>query len=392
MREGEKVEKGYIFCDWLTVIIPFKHEKRKHSGQNVSIDENGKIEYTKHRRKMIEASSSARVSIRSVNTFDLMGQNEDAFKFGLKIHCLENLKDKRTTEFDALEISGNPTKWLNRGHNIWGCDDIERAIGQFIKEVLKKADIELNLWELKQLRDFQIYPSRIDLTTNFRLSSESDAKRWLEAVVAQAKSKYQASKSYATSAYFGERSKIKTTVFYKKKEEFIKNSKELKKEMTSEDYKTILNETETLIRYEHRLQSQWFRKRNINTIKNFLNIYKKLNIMGDEMAQLKLGQMDLSDKEVNEQQKALFEALKGQRVRNSVVATFAAWKNGENPREMISDDTYWKHKKMILALTGIDITNQRVITKEVGKVVPLVQYITAYAAAPSASYEKLMYA
>jgi len=388
----KKDEKSYIFCDWLTVIIPFKHEKRQHDGKNVSIDANGAIEYTKHKRKMIEASSSARVSIRSINTLDLMGSNEDVTKFTFKIHCLENIKDKRAFEFDALEISGNPTKWLNRGHNIWGCNDIEKAVSQFIKEVLKKANISLNLWELKQVRDLKIYPSRIDLTTNFRLSSESDAKRWLEAVVSQAKSKYQASKSYATSAYFGERSKIKTTVFYKKKEEFIKNSKKLKKEMTDKNYQTILNETETLIRYEHRLQSQWFRKRNINTLKNFLNIYKEINIMEDELKQLKLGQMDLSDSEINEQQKAILKALEGQRIRHSVLSTFTSWKLGEDIRSLMTRNLYFKHKKIIKEITNIDITNKRITTKDAGKVIPLVQYITAFAAAPSSEYSKLMYA
>jgi len=380
-----------VFCDWITIVIAYKHDKRLENGNITSVNAAGEVEYVKHKRHMVEASSSARVSLRSVQTLEMMGHNEDVAKFTFKIHCLENPRDKRSTRFDALEISGNPTKWLNRGHNIWGSTDIEGAIALFIQEVLKEAGIELNLWELKQVKDLQVYPNRIDLTTNFRMDSENDAKRWLDAVCTQSKSRYQAAKGYGTSAYFGERSKRKTTVFYKKKEEVMRNSKKLKKEIEPKDYKTIIDEAETLVRFEMRLHSQWFRAKKVNTLANFIKIMGKIDMMRNELEQLKLGQMDLSDDEVNRQKEILFDSLEGQRIRASVISTFNDWKNGENPRRSCSANTYWKYKKIIKGVTGIDIANERVISKK-GKVVPLVTYITAYASAPSQDYARLMHA
>lgn len=340
---------------------------------------------------MVEASSSARTSLRSLRSAELCGQKEELEDFYFKIACLDNPKGEKT-KFDCLEISGNPTKWLNKGHNLWGTDNIEMAIEQYIKEVLAAAGITLSDWERNKVDNLEVYPQRIDLTSNIRCDGEGEALRLTEAMANQSKSKYQAARGYGTSAYFGEKSKVKTTVFYKKRDEFVFNWKKVNKDDKDliKHYDLLYKETEGLVRYEHRLKTQWFRKRNLNTLRKFLNIKGDLNIMENNLEQLNLGQMDISDEEVNRIQAQLFEQLEGLRIRNSIISTFKDWKLGENVEASMARNTYFKHKKMIKNLTGLDISNPR-RKAEFGKVVPLITYVTGQVSAPSNEYKQIMF-
>jgi len=383
----------YIFNDWATVLIPCKHNERHHGGIVSSTDTDNKLEWKKHKRLMLDAdgSASARVSVRSVDCLERTGTNEDYEAWSRKWHCIISNPDKTPTKFDCLEISGNPTKWLNKGHNVWGSQDMAAAFFDWVKEVLSVLGIELSLWEYNQLKNGYVMPMRMDITSNMRVDASSDVKRLLNAIQQQADSRYQNRSAVGTTAYFGKDSRVKSIVFYDKHVEFMNQTKKKKfKGKLGNNLGTVLVETQGLIRYELKLKSQWFRTKHFNTLYGFFNYMDNNSLMEDELDKLNLGQLDMSDDEINKKEALLMESLKGQRVRNSVMNSFYYWKQGNVVKDRVQKDTFYKHRKIIEPITGIDIKNQRVIEGK-GKVVPLITYVRASFSSPGKEYSDLIY-
>jgi len=384
----------YIFNDWTTVLIPHNHNERHYGGIVAATDESGELEWSKHKRLMVDldGSASARVSIRSVNCFDRIGSKEDINDWERKWGCILNNPDKANYKFDCLEISGNPCKWLNKGHNIWGAQDMRGAFLAYVKQVLATLGVELSLWERGQLKACLVMPMRMDITSNMRVESKPDVKRLLNAIQQQADSRYQGRSAVGTTAYFGKDSKVKSLVFYDKETEFLRHATKNKDKtgIVAQNLSNIWDETRGLIRYELKLKSQWFRARHINTLNAFFAYMEDNSIMEDELDKLSLGQMDLSDDEINQQEAALMKALEGQRIRNRVIDSFVKWKQGLNVKDTIQKDTFYKHRKIIEEHTQINIKNQRVLEGK-GKVVPLITYIRASFSSPGKEYSDLIY-
>ena len=319
-----------------------------------------------------------------------MAPRESLDDFLHKLRHIKNSNDKRRTKFDVVEISGSPTKWLNRGHNIFGCNDIEKCLSDFIREILAKAEIKLADWELQRVNDFKVFPTRIDLTMNFRCETENDVSRILYGLSTQATSSYQNRQAVnGQSVYFGKSSKVKTLLFYNKKEEFLKNNKKVAG-VVADNFETIFEETKNLLRFELRLKSQWLRDRSCSSLRDVFSHDDYKNIMVNEMNKLNLGQLDLSEKELDTQYDKIKYALEGQRIKNSVLNTFESWRNGRRLMDAVSEKTYYKHRKLIEGITGIDVKNIRNVSGE-AKVIPIITFVTAHSSEPSNEYKKLMY-
>jgi len=377
----------YTFCDWLTVIIPHRHNKIISGGKKSFTDEQGNLEFESNRRKLVEQPShSSKVSIRSINTLELAGQAEETEDFFFRTRHIANLSDKTKNKYDAIEISGNPCKWLSAVPvNLWHSQAIREKTNEFIFSILKEANIELNDYERKVVESHLYYPKRIDLTTNFKCKNQSDVARILQSLSKQSSSSYQQRHSVSEqTVYFGKMSKIKSLVFYNK---FLEMKKNTKKKYIG--YDKVLREAEDLLRYELRLKTSWFRNRRIYTLNDFFENEDYANIMENEMKQLKLGQFDVSDDELKKQTELLHKALEGQNIRNSVLNTFRAWQYGDDIKTLVSENTYYKHRKIILKITNLNIENIRDVDAKVGEVIPLFQYVYAMASSPSDEYRSI---
>ena len=343
-----------VFCDWISIIVPLQHRKRVCGGVFAAIDEFGDEEFTTFRWKKLEnPSHSTTVSVRSVKVCDLLTDSIKMETFEAKTRSIMPPMDS-DCEFDALEISGNPTKFLS-GANIWGDSDIAGTVDRFISAILQKINLEPSDLERAKIQRGIFMLSRIDLTTNIKFKNRVHLGEVLTALQKQAHSRYQKANSVSSSAYFGKSSKIKSLVFYDKLEEL----KIHKSKLAADKFEIAAREASTLMRAELRLKSQFFARRMIYTLKDFFDKIDAENILKSELERLGMGQLTLTEGEAIKLTRELSEKLRGDRSRIAVLGAFRGWLAGSDIRDEVSRNTYAKYAKKIKALIGVDIKSPR---------------------------------
>lgn len=124
----------------------------------------------------------------------------------------------KTPDPCTLYVTGNPVKFY-QGHNLFGSSDpvglalaagcaVRQAVGMFPgPDTFKACDFSRPKY------------SRIDLTRSYRFHSEAEALEWIRAVAASSRSRHGAALTRGETVYFGQHSRRWSMKVYPKRQE-----------------------------------------------------------------------------------------------------------------------------------------------------------------------------
>ena len=441
----------HVFCDWIEVIVPCTHFEEVLGGYKIKHDSDGNeiqrerfgktvygLELSKEERQALKLEDPGLFGCLAMSERSIYSLYNEKMKTDTKISlafdlCYSDLKtwqietfggmhescpfykeyaqhyaeykqakyDKLQAEggFEYLWISGNPTKFLTY-QNVWGKADFKSAVVDFIFAVIDKLEIELTEYERALICGGHFLVRRFDITTNFRLEKRSDVSLFLKALAAQGTSRYQAVRNCETTVYFGPHSKEKKVRLYDKFAEVCKGLKYAPAQIVDD----AVEEARNLVRFEVAYYAKYLRRvgQSFRKLCTYIDNKGGLSeIMSKELEYLNLGQAALTRNAARDfvrEVKHDFEKWHREfkdgerkdappRFRNSLIATLLAWIEGENVKELLAENTYYKYRRFLKERYHIDIANTCVIGDK-SEVIPLIKIIEASTAQPSEKFAK----
>lgn len=304
--------------DWLTLYIPYPVNDPVCSGVILSTDNDGNLEYKTLKRLSVNGSYESAVTVRSVY--------RDEF---------EHIS---TTTFNALEISGNPSKLL-QGHNIFGSDDIWNLALHMISVIYSKLGHKDHLYKSFCATSL-ILVTRVDINYSYHLSNSNQVKQWLYSAESSCRMKHRGRGLLNEGTlYFGKGSKRSTLKFYHKGQE-IKDNKKYQ-------YVThpILTEyADKSLRCELKISSLEIASLGLRKLWD----WKEISIYNLFMAYVSKLEFNMN--------------LKQRTVKNlsnlspKELSIYSLWKDGHDIRSVYSKSYFYKLRKSILDKISVDVS------------------------------------
>lgn len=294
-----------MMIDWVTAKIPLAHERPIHGGKIQCTDGHGVIEYSVHRRLSVPGSHSSTVTIRSI----------------------------RTGPDGEIEFSGNPVKFL-KGHNLYGSTDIIGLMKHTLEKVFRSLNFVPTPENWQAIRTGQYTITRVDLNEMVAMGSLPEVLAWIRATSHASRSRHKSGGILkGDTLYFGKNSRRWAMKLYAKGQEISVKGHELPATLPLRDLLTKWAQDK--LRWELVLRSREIKDHGINIASQFAN------------ANLR----------------ELFDAYKARIIipENSPVtrdllatfpralrATYILWKNGEDLRHVLSKNTFYRHRRILL--------------------------------------------
>lgn len=319
--------------DWVTAIIPFVHEPL-NSGSVLKILPSGEVEW----------ESPCRLSVRGSHERDIAVRSQGGDGSGL------------ATE---LVIDGNPSKYL-QGHNVFGSDDLRSLVFDTLLSISSLIDLPIPELVLKAVRAGQYRLTRVDINYMFELPTMGDVKSWIRAAEFKSKTRHGRPSSKAGSLYWGKSSRRWSLKAYSKGEELkAGKSHAIPDHLSGAPLQEF---AQNKLRLELTLRAKELEKIELieaqrwqrNSPFRLFSEYAKRIEMNEQIA--------LTTKVLHD----LPRYLQG---------TYVLWQTGQNPRELLSKNTFYKHRRALLE-HGIDI-NLSVEKVDRSNVVPLIRVLEA---------------
>lgn len=335
--------------DWSTAIIPFLHEPL-NGGSVVKVLPSGEVEW----------ETRCRVSVRGSFDKDIAVRSHGGDGTGLATH---------------LVIDGNPAKYL-QGHNVFGSDDLLMLVYDTFVSVASILGLSVSQDVLDSVRAGHYDLARVDINYMHQLPTHSDVKSWLRAAEFKSKTRHGRPSSKAGTLYWGKTSRRWTIKAYSKGEELrAGKSHALPDELKNTP---LLDFAQNKLRIELTLRSKELDKLRLRQAHSW-QANEPIKIFGDYVKKIEMNeQIALTDEVLN-------------KLPRYLMSTYVLWKDGHNPREILSKNTFYKHRKELLE-HGIDI-NLAVDSVDRSNVVPLIRFLEAQPVqTPSWAYDlRLIY-
>lgn len=329
--------------DWVTAIIPCKHDPSKLiDGFVMSYDRNGDQQWVINKRVTVEGSHSSTIQVTSWD-------------------------DKH------IWFSGNPVKFL-QGHNIFGSDDLRYIMAKFFDELIKHDNLGLcpDAQELKWVAAGAYDVSRIDYNLSWHLDSKETVLSWLRAAAHCANLRNRGPGQFTgETLYFGKNSRHWSLKCYSKGHEIGAKKHQLPKDLQIPELMDWANKA---LRLELVFRSRFLRDTGLFRVSKWTQHTGKELLLSCIKDNLQISDnMALKDDVIA----ALPTRLK---------AIYVLWLNGDDIRSLYSKAQFYKHRKELL-FYGIDISI--IQASERSNVIPLIRYLEAFPASiPDWAYEK----
>jgi len=354
-----------IFCDWVTADLPYEWKERISGGWFVQFD----------REEYFTKETARRLNVKGTNGSTL----------AIRTHV--NFKKKK-----RLELSGNPIKFL-QGHNVFGSGDLLSIMNQTLDvlcagcsptlegysseeiEILKEAhhfvgqgpfyqvtptEEERNQWARGNYRI-----SRIDLTAMVELASRAEVRAVLNSLRGRATIHRRGSGSwYDGTLYFGLTNKGSRATPWMikayckademKLNEVPKNIDDFDRPKAAREWGGILPKdiphrdelcawADNKLRVELTLRTAALRKHGLQWAHSWTQT------IADEVFKSYLKQMNIGG--------IVCDAVEDNpSLSLSLRRTFSEWKRGVDVRQYMNRQTFSRHRKEILDITGCDIS------------------------------------
>jgi len=327
--------------DWISARVPCFHPVPLDGGRVMKLSPDGAIEWEVASRLEVEGSHSTNLLLRTC------GVDPD----GCGV---------------ILELSGNPTKWM-QGHNLFGGflapGPLVELLMYRLCEVLpglQPTDLDLRRW-----RDGHVELLRVDVNRMFALDRPSHVRAWLRAAEHSAYLKHRGKGTLTRDGtlYFGKHSRRWAAKFYAKGDELDAGKDHaLPKTIEAEDAAWLSAWAGDKLRFEVVLRAMELKERGLRWV------FDWSDTTGAEILNGIAKGIQMSD------QRALpTTAIQDLPVR--LVAVYHLWQEGHDIRAMYPSRTFYRYRRQLLPY-GIDIAIRQP-HEDRSNVVPLVRVLEA---------------
>ena len=242
----------------------------------------------------------------------------------------------------CLGFSGNPVKWL-QGHNLAGpsprhhADLLRRCVQSF-----EACGLRFTLPDL-----FAVRRTRIDIALSFRLDNQQAVYDWLASAARFSRSRRGRPNEAATSVYWQKTSRHWSLKAYAKHDEYARlvvgRRAQTSSRLSAGDLQFLLDWSRGVLRLEVVLRSPLLCNPNPKA--------KRLGVLDDADFWVFYNRLQFSEGSRMIKQQVLDDVLPPH-----LELTFRRWKDGQDLRARLAHDTYYRHRREIKKLIGVDIS------------------------------------
>ena len=259
-----------------------------------------------------------------------------------------------TPDQRTLYLSGNPVKLL-QGHNLFGSDDLNGLYleaGVFIR---RNAGLFPSPESYGACEFTKPKYSRVDVTRSYRFDTQKEVAEFIRYTAGTARSRHGAAQLFGSeTAYFGKNSRRWSMKVYDKHSEFLKNGTAFGKtkffsgilKAFSPGESELLEWSKGIVRFELCLRGQELAAINAGIGKNELPDWLSIWTSYYEKIQF-------NDNTAMTTDHTLLEVT----LKPSQRAVFELWRSGKDLRSIYPKPTFYRHRKAILAVLGVDIAS-----------------------------------
>ncbi len=299
--------------DWITAKVPCALPSYINGGTVISLRRDGSVEWSTDRRLQLVGSHDSSLSVRG-------GGGE-------------------------LEISGNPSKWL-QGHNVFGRSHPIPLVYHVMRRVVALLDLSPTPAD-RRAWTYGDYPLlRVDVNRMYDLGSNEDVVMFLNGAAMVAKGRYQKASAYdSDTVYIGQRSKRISSKFYNKWLEMLTKGHGLPDTLAPERRQELLDFARGKLRFEVTLRTRELTDRKLREASAWSST------TADRLLDERLEKTELND------------ALRlpedvVQQLPSKLVPIYHAWRAGTNLKELYANNTFYRYRRQLLAY-DIDIAEVR---------------------------------
>jgi II/X family phage/plasmid replication protein len=299
--------------DWVSARVPCAGDALINGGYMVSVDAVGDIEYRSDKRLLVEGSHEARIAVRG----------------GL----------------GWLEISGNPAKFL-QGHNLFGPADLVPLMDRALVAITDKLGLVPSLSDRQVWRKGQYEVSRLDIARMLDCGSPERVRKVLDALGLVARKKYQARSVVGSgTVYIGKGSRRQVVKFYDKGYEIQQKGHTLSGTLAPIWHQQLTGFAVGKLRAEVKVGSKWFHENPDARRAGYWNGDRAASLLDAQLAAL----------EVSDTMRLPDDVIAG--LPPKLVPVYDAWRNGRDLRAIYSKPTFYRYRRQLLDLAGIDIAH-----------------------------------
>lgn len=318
--------------DWVTMKLPCNHDGIISNGEVVSLSKDGdSIEWSLVKFLPVVGSHDATISIRSITQ-------------------------------STIEISGNPTKWL-QGHNLFGTNDLKLLVWLFFKKLAKIPELKLNptVEQLARIKDGHYTISRVDINETWHLNNRDEVLSWIRSAGHKMRLKHRGAGQFkGDTLYWGKGSRRWFIKCYAKGDEIDSKKSNYPEALRIPQ---MLDYADKALRLEITIKSNQLREWQLHEVSHWGADTGKLLLIelikGLEMCD----NFRLDDEILN--------TLSGR-----VKMSYFTWLAGHDLKQILPPRTFYRYRTE-LKQHGIDIGIKRDIEVEDNKVVPLRRVLEA---------------
>lgn len=318
--------------DWVTMKISCDHDGIISNGEVVSLSKDGdSIEWSLVKYLPVVGSHDATISIRSITQH-------------------------------TIEISGNPTKWL-QGHNLFGTNDLKRLVWLFFKELAKIPELKLSptMEQLKSIKNGNYTLSRIDINETWHLNNRSEVLAWIRAAGQKMRLKHRGAGQFrGDTLYWGKGSRRWILKCYSKGDEI-----DGKKSNFPNDLRTpeMLDYADKALRIELTLKS--------NQLREWL--LHDGSIWTPETAKMLLLEL-MKGLEMSNNMRLTDDIVKS--LPSGMAMAYLSWWHGSDLKQILSKNTFYRYRRKLKEY-DIDIGIMRDVKEDTNNVIPLIRVLEA---------------
>lgn len=313
--------------DWVWLRLPVAHGSCLPSGRILSLKPDGEVEW------QTQKWFNARGSFDCTLAVKIDGRGD-------------------------LHISGSPAKFL-QGHNLFGSEDLQALAFELIRRVLEAVPgIQPDARTAIAIEQGLIDVLRVDLTRMYGTGSRSACHDWIKAAADTTAMQFRGrAVLHRETVQWGARSRYFSVKAYAKGHEIEQKGHHLPAAISTPE---MLAYADDSLRMEVQANARELKRLGKDQVCSW-ELGDPAALYSTYVARINFaGNMRMSMQAIN----AL--PLELQR-------TYKLWQAGEDLRSLISTRTFYRHRRQLLNLVGVDIVSRR----PASNVVPLVRIIEA---------------
>ena len=327
--------------DWISARVPCFHPVPLDGGRVMKIAPDGSIQWEVASRLEVEGSHSSNLLLRTYG-FNLDGQGV------------------------ILELSGNPTKWM-QGHNLFGGFLAPTPLVELLMyrlcEILpnlQPTDLDFQRW-----RNGHVELQRVDVNRMFALGRPSHVRAWLRAAEHSAYLRHRGKGTLTKDGtlYFGKHSRRWAAKFYAKGDELDAGKDHaLPKTIEVEDATWLSAWAADKLRFEVVLRAMELKDRGLRWA------FDWSDTTGAEILKGIAEGIQMSDQ-------LTLPTTALDKLPGRLVAVYHLWREGHDLRAMYPKKTFYRYRNQLLP-HGVDIAIRQP-HEDRSNVIPLVRILEA---------------